>query len=111
MTQKIAVIGDGAMGTVCSLILARKGFRVGLWGYQAAQVQQFQTTRKNERFLPGVTVPVSVEVTDDDAAIFAEATVLYRSIVIVIGPTPPGTGVIKLAFSLTASKSTSPTRR
>ena len=31
--------------------------------------------------------------------------------VIVIGPTPPGTGVISEAFSLIASKSTSPTRR
>ena len=41
----------------------------------------------------------------------AEATVLKRSIVIVMGPTPPGTGVIREAFSLMASKSTSPTRR
>ncbi len=45
------------------------------------------------------------------AARLAEATVLNRSIVIVIGPTPPGTGVIRLAFSDTAAKSTSPTRR
>ena len=33
------------------------------------------------------------------------------SIVTVIGPTPPGTGVMAEAFSLTGSKSTSPTRR
>ena len=32
------------------------------------------------------------------------------SMVIVIGPTPPGTGVIALAFSLMASKSVSPMR-
>ena len=42
------------------------------------------------------------------AAAFADSIVLNMSIEIVIGPTPPGTGVIKLAFSLTASKSTSP---
>jgi hypothetical protein len=34
-------------------------------------------------------------------AIFAAAMVLWSSMVIVIGPTPPGTGVIRLAFSLT----------
>ena len=34
---------------------------------------------------------------------------LNSSIVIVIGPTPPGTGVIREAISFTASKSTSPT--
>ena len=40
----------------------------------------------------------------------AAATVLASSIAIVIGPTPPGTGVIAPATSLTGSKSTSPTR-
>src|SRR4030042_1154732 len=40
----------------------------------------------------------------------AATTVLTISMVIVMGPTPPGTGVIALAFSLTASKSTSPLR-
>ena len=33
----------------------------------------------------------------------AARTVLYSSIVTVIGPTPPGTGVIAAAFSATAS--------
>src|SRR5690606_41124069 len=41
----------------------------------------------------------------------AASSVFWSSIAIVIGPTPPGTGVIQPAFSRTASKSTSPTRR
>ena len=41
----------------------------------------------------------------------AASKVFAISIAIVIGPTPPGTGVITLAFSFTASKSTSPTKR
>src|SRR5262245_30381234 len=40
----------------------------------------------------------------------AAVTVFSRSIAVVIGPTPPGTGVIIPATSLTSSKSTSPTR-
>ncbi len=40
----------------------------------------------------------------------AALNVLASSIAIVIGPTPPGTGVIAPATSATASKSTSPTR-
>ena len=43
------------------------------------------------------------------AAARAASTVLRSRQAIVIGPTPPGTGVIALARSLTASKSTSPT--
>ena len=45
------------------------------------------------------------------AARLADRTVLTMSMPMVIGPTPPGTGVISEAFSLTASKSTSPTSR
>ena len=41
----------------------------------------------------------------------AAVRVLCRSMAMVIGPTPPGTGVMAAAFSDTASKSTSPTRR
>ena len=41
----------------------------------------------------------------------ADSIVFCSSMVTVIGPTPPGTGVMAAAFSLTASKSTSPTSR
>jgi len=40
----------------------------------------------------------------------ADTMVLCSSIVMVIGPTPPGTGEMSEAFLLTPSKSTSPTR-
>lgn len=40
---------------------------------------------------------------------FAASTVFFISIAIVIGPTPPGTGVIHDATSRTRAKSTSPT--
>src|SRR6201747_488816 len=40
---------------------------------------------------------------------FAAVTTFRNSIVTVIGPTPPGTGVIQPAISFTGSKSTSPT--
>src|SRR5207244_13446892 len=39
----------------------------------------------------------------------AAATVFFISMAIVIGPTPPGTGVIHPATSRTRAKSTSPT--
>src|ERR1051325_10097122 len=39
----------------------------------------------------------------------AAVTVFFISMAIVIGPTPPGTGVIAPATSLTRAKSTSPT--
>src|SRR5207253_10476901 len=41
----------------------------------------------------------------------AALTVFDINIAIVIGPTPPGTGVIALAFGATSSNATSPTSR
>src|SRR5579884_809737 len=41
----------------------------------------------------------------------AASKVLRNSMAIVIGPTPPGTGVIALALCFTVSNSTSPTSR
>jgi hypothetical protein len=40
---------------------------------------------------------------------FAASTVFSTNMAIVMGPTPPGTGVMAEAFSLIESKSTSPT--
>lgn len=48
---------------------------------------------------------------DQEKALVALSTVLLKSIVIVIGPTPPGTGVMWLALLLASLKSTSPTNR
>ncbi|MCG3136353.1 MAG: Glycerol-3-phosphate dehydrogenase [NAD(P)+] [Phycisphaerae bacterium] len=54
MIQQVAIIGDGAMGTLCSLLLAEKGITSRLWGYDPANTQAINQTRRNERFLPGV---------------------------------------------------------
>lgn len=45
------------------------------------------------------------------AVLFVPFTVFRNNIAMVIGPTPPGTGVILDATSLAFSKSTSPTKR
>jgi len=61
-----AVLGAGAMGTLCSLVLShRPGRRVALWGHQAANVQAISRDRENRRLLPGVPLPESLIVTAD----------------------------------------------
>ena len=46
---------------------------------------------------------------DADISRLALSTVFCSSMVMVIGPTPPGTGVMKLARCLASWKATSPT--
>ena len=66
MIQNITIVGDGAMGTVCSMLLCAKGLSVRMWGYDAAQLSMLAQRRENVRFLPGYTLPESLLLEPDD---------------------------------------------
>ena len=55
--QEIAVIGDGAMGSVCAIILANNGYPVRLWGAFPQNVEDMIEYRENRKFLPGFKLP------------------------------------------------------
>lgn len=61
----IAVMGAGAWGTALARLLARKGHRVRLWEYFPDYAEVLRTRRENPKFLPGVAIPESVEITSD----------------------------------------------
>lgn len=73
--MKVAVLGAGAFGTALAVALALGGRRVTLWARDAGHVAEMQATRRNDRRLPGVTLPDGLTVTADlDHA--AEPTIL-----------------------------------
>lgn len=80
MAEIIAVVGDGAMGTVCAIILARKGYQVTLWGHCAEQIEETAQHRENVHFLPGVKLPLSVRLTADDEAVFEGAGLVISAV-------------------------------
>jgi glycerol-3-phosphate dehydrogenase (NAD(P)+) len=55
--KSVSIIGDGAMATVCSMILASNGVDVKIWGHDKGQLRQFEQNRENVRFLPGYKIP------------------------------------------------------
>ena len=62
--MKLTVIGAGAWGTALAIAAARHeaGHQVTLWARSAQQVQAMQTQRSNARYLPSITFPDSLEV-------------------------------------------------
>jgi glycerol-3-phosphate dehydrogenase (NAD(P)+) len=60
----IAVLGAGAWGTAISGVLGKR-MAVRLWARDPAQARAIAETRRNERYLPGVAVPSSIEVTHE----------------------------------------------
>lgn len=80
MAETICIIGDGAMATVCSLLLSETGQRVRLWGAFEDYIERLTQRRENERFLPGVRIPQTVELTAKDERAFAEACLIVSAV-------------------------------
>lgn len=70
--MKILVIGAGAWGTAVAVHAARS-HDVTLWCRRAEQAQTLQAQRANERYLPGVTFPPTLEVVHGPLATCTES--------------------------------------
>ncbi len=77
---RATVIGDGAMGTLCALLLADHGAQVTLWGRDANHVAQLATERENKRYLPGHPLPEGVRVVHEPAEAMADPTVIVSAV-------------------------------
>ena len=64
----IAVLGAGSWGTALSLLLARHGYEVVLWGHLPEAVDTLNRDRENREFLPGFPFPDNLCASADLAA-------------------------------------------
>jgi glycerol-3-phosphate dehydrogenase (NAD(P)+) len=80
MCERITIVGDGAMGTVCSMLLASNGHKVRLWGAFPDAIAQLAATHANPRLLPGAKIPASVQFTADGAAAFEGTTLVISAV-------------------------------
>jgi glycerol-3-phosphate dehydrogenase (NAD(P)+) len=80
MYKKITIIGDGAMGTVCGMLLCDKSLEVTMWGHDAEQLAEFEEKRENTRFLPGHKLPDSLVLEADIAKAVAGADLIVSAV-------------------------------
>ncbi len=78
--KNITILGDGAMATVCALLLDNKGASVTIWGHDTEHIDQMIQTRTNERYIPNVTIPNSLKLTADPAVASDEANLIVNAI-------------------------------
>lgn len=74
------MIGDGAMGTICAIMLAENGHKVRLWSAFADAAEELTRTRENRRFLPGPKLPENIEVTADDSLALEGAELVFSAV-------------------------------
>lgn len=74
------MLGAGSWGTALAVHLARADHGVRLWARDAALADEVNRQRRNERYLPGISVPQGVDATAD----LAEALDGARFIVLAV---------------------------
>ncbi|HEX4793017.1 MAG TPA: NAD(P)H-dependent glycerol-3-phosphate dehydrogenase [Humisphaera sp.] len=80
MPEHVTILGDGAMATVCSMLLTQGGHGVTMWGAFEESIERLIQNRENHRLLPGARIPPDVRLTANDASCFDGATMVLSAI-------------------------------
>ncbi|MDB5171849.1 MAG: Glycerol-3-phosphate dehydrogenase [Phycisphaerales bacterium] len=80
MAEHVTILGDGAMATVCSILLAQGGHGVTMWGAFEESIDRLIQNREQSKLLPGARVPANVRLTANDADCFAGTTLVLSAV-------------------------------
>jgi glycerol-3-phosphate dehydrogenase (NAD(P)+) len=78
--QNVAIIGDGGMASVLSMLLCEKGMATRMWSYDAEQLALFQRKRENVKFLPAYKLPESLIFEPRDERAMAGADLIVSAV-------------------------------
>ena len=74
--SRVTVLGAGAWGTTLALVIARAGHSVTLWSHSEGVAEAIRTQHENTRYLPGIFIPGSIDVTHHLADAARDAAIL-----------------------------------
>ena len=104
--KRVTVLGGGSWGTTLALVLHDNGHQVVIWEYDSEQVETVRNDGENRKFLPGVPLPASIEITNDlsmsldsaESVVFAVPSHVVRVVAgKAAGMIPDGTHVVNVA--------------
>jgi glycerol-3-phosphate dehydrogenase (NAD(P)+) len=102
----VTVVGTGAMGTLCALLLGGKGITTRLWGRRPEHVERLLHDRENVAYLPGFALPERVTPISSDAQALADCSLIVSAVPCqfvrsvwtrLARSTPPGVPVMSVA--------------
>lgn len=81
MSSRVTVIGGGAMGTACAIVLSENpDQQVSLWARNPDHAAEMAETRENQRLLPGVSIPSPITITSDITTAVADSDLLVMAV-------------------------------
>ena len=78
--NKTAVIGSGSWGTTLAVLVAQAHGNCALWAHDPHEAHDMAARRENVRFLPGVTLPDTVHIDHDPAAVLRGADLVLITV-------------------------------
>jgi glycerol-3-phosphate dehydrogenase (NAD(P)+) len=78
--RTVAVLGAGSWGTALAVHLGRIGHQVRLWAREPSMAAAISARRANAVYLPDVTLPASVDVTESLASALRDTEVVVSAI-------------------------------
>lgn len=78
--EKITVIGTTTWGTTLAIHMARKGIPVCLLTRSKEETSNLTCANENTRFLPGITFPKSLQITESKLQALEDATVVVIAV-------------------------------
>lgn len=102
------IFGAGAWGTAFGLHLSRQGHTVTLVPRRIEQALQLATSRENKDYLPGHTIPLSIQIGLEATPALMDADIVFLAypskglaeLLELIGPTIKSSTTIKMVVSL-----------
>lgn len=77
--MKITVIAAGSWGTALAMVLDENGHHVTVWARNETQINSIKQTGKNEKYLPGIHIPSTIEFTSDLSTATLDAQIILFS--------------------------------
>jgi len=80
MKDKILVLGGGSWGTSLSILLAKNNKDVCLWVRNNERLDQMKKNKENKKYLPEITIPDNLLLTNDYSETIKEAKIVVLAI-------------------------------
>jgi glycerol-3-phosphate dehydrogenase (NAD(P)+) len=80
MKSPIAIIGAGGWGTALAITMARDERDVRLWAFEPYLVETILATRENPLYLPGVRLPVSIQISNSMQMVLSGARIVIMAV-------------------------------
>ena len=88
--KKVTVLGAGSYGSALAICLARNGHQTLLWGRSSEHIDDMQTSKKNQKYLPDIEFPASLLVTND-----LNEALSFSDVILVVVPSHAFAGMLQ----------------